>query len=57
MNIKSNLKKYNISHRDIANAFGYSSDISFNNSSRKVNILNGVSTIITLVENNIRERI
>ena len=42
MNTKSKLKKYNITHKDIAKSFGYSSEVSFNNSHKKEVILNTI---------------
>lgn len=57
MNTKSKLKKYNITHKDIAKSFGYSSEVSFNNSHKKEVILNGIASMIEIVEERIRSLI
>lgn len=53
----TNLKKYKLKHKDIADMFDYESENSFNNSTAKERILLGVEQLITYIENEIINRI
>lgn len=44
------LRKYKIKNKDIANIFGYSSENSFNNSKAKEDMISGIASIISIVE-------
>lgn len=44
------MEKYNIKYKDIALYFGYNSANSFNNASRKLDILNEIAKIIVIIE-------
>lgn len=54
-NIPKFMKKYNIKYKDIAEWFGYISANSFNNASRKQEIINGIESIIDHIESYIKK--
>lgn len=54
---KSNLKRYSISQKDIAKWFGYSSQFTFNSSTAKDRILQGIEKLIEQVEHSIINKI
>ncbi len=51
------LKKYKITNLLVSKWFGYSSEKSFNNSTLKQDMLNGVESIIAHIENEIINKI
>ena len=44
------LRKYKIKNKDISDIFGYSSENSFNNSKAKEDMISGIASIISIVE-------
>lgn len=53
----TNLKKYKLKHKDIAQFFNYANENSFNNSSSKSDILQGVEELIEYIEDEVIRRI
>lgn len=49
--LMTKIKKYKLKHKDIAKYFGYNSERSFNSSSSKSAMIEGIELIIQHVEN------
>lgn len=53
----NNRQKHHISMKDIAEWFGYSSEMSFRNSSANKRIISGIDKVIKAVEDSIIDKI